>query len=483
MAGKLVLKKAFIFIAAMTLLSCGGKTVEIETGPKGIKPNSYTKPEMDKQVNDFYRYWKARYLRRVEDVEQSQKFVYYSRDVWSPAEMHVSGIKDSFAITVSEAHGYGMLILACMGREDPEAQADFDAMYRFFRSHPTKASPDLMSWRQYLVVAGIDERFRDYDPGDDGDARRAKNDYLDTLQFLEVKDDGHKQGKVDSATDGDMDIAYALLAADAVWGSSGSIDYRAEGIKVIKALMDQCVDQKSWTLKLGNWQKGSGSFRSGTRPSDFMPQHIETFAKFDTGNSGNWLKVKAKIIELCNSVYKGLSKDTGLMPDFMASYDGGKTFEAARGKLLETDNDGDYSYNSCRTPWRLSMDYLVNGYKDLLPQLASINRFIQSVANGSVRTGWGQTWNGIPAGFYVANRRHGEILGKYDDLCFTAPFALAAATDPASQEWLNQLWEAIAVPTDDWSSFVNWEEPMSNYYGNSINMLVLISLTERWVVP
>jgi len=34
-----------------------------------------------------------------------------------------------------------------------------------------------------------------------------------------------KSGDSDSATDGDMDIAYALILADRQWGSGGAIDY------------------------------------------------------------------------------------------------------------------------------------------------------------------------------------------------------------------------------------------------------------------
>ncbi|WP_449437807.1 glycosyl hydrolase family 8 [Pedobacter steynii] len=65
-----------------------------------------------------------------------------------------------------------------------------------------------------------------------------------------------KDGKVVSvgrscATDGDMDIAYALLLADKQWGSSGKINYKAEAISIINALKASIIHTKYKTLKNG----------------------------------------------------------------------------------------------------------------------------------------------------------------------------------------------------------------------------------------
>ncbi len=39
-------------------------------------------------------------------------------------------------------------------------------------------------------------------------------------------------------------------------------------------------------------------------------------------------------------------------------------FIPAPANFLESENDGNYYYNSCRMPWRISMDYLINGNQD-----------------------------------------------------------------------------------------------------------------------
>ena len=41
-----------------------------------------------------------------------------------------------------------------------------------------------------------------------------------------------------SATDGDLDIAYALLLADVQWGSIGEINYRGEAERTLEAIVD-----------------------------------------------------------------------------------------------------------------------------------------------------------------------------------------------------------------------------------------------------
>ena len=54
----------------------------------------------------------------------------------------------SVPVTVSEAHGYGMLITVSMAEYDTQAKYYFDGMYRFFKAHPSDIGSHLMSWQQ-----------------------------------------------------------------------------------------------------------------------------------------------------------------------------------------------------------------------------------------------------------------------------------------------------------------------------------------------
>ena len=51
-------------------------------------------------------------------------------------------------VTVSEAHGYGMLIAVSMADYDPDARAIFDGIVRYYQAHPSEIGLHLMAWQQ-----------------------------------------------------------------------------------------------------------------------------------------------------------------------------------------------------------------------------------------------------------------------------------------------------------------------------------------------
>ena len=48
---------------------------------------------------------------------------------------------------------------------------------------------------------------------------------------------------------------------------------------------------------------------------------------------------------------------TGLMADFLALSPASGLYEPVQGRVLERPSDQDYSWNSCRSPWRLAVYY------------------------------------------------------------------------------------------------------------------------------
>ena len=167
---------------------------------------------LSEETLDFYDYWKNNYLiQNLYTTNESQYYVFYGDQTYEQAGYEVP-------VTVSEAHGYGMLIAVSMAEYDTDAKEIFDGMYRYYRSHLSEIGPNLMAWQQ----------------SDNGNAI--------------VNSNG-----ADSATDGDLDIAYALLMADSVWGSDGEINYKQTAITVINDIMEYEVNQKDWIFRLGDW--------------------------------------------------------------------------------------------------------------------------------------------------------------------------------------------------------------------------------------
>lgn len=89
--------------------------------------------------------WSKYYVKSVSG--KSQKYVDYMIERRSDADATLSEKK---AVTVSEAHGYGMLILVNMANIDPEKSAvyqkDFDDFVRFYKAHPSSIDDSLMCW-------------------------------------------------------------------------------------------------------------------------------------------------------------------------------------------------------------------------------------------------------------------------------------------------------------------------------------------------
>lgn len=109
-----------------------------------------------------------------------------------------------------------------------------------------------------------------------------------------------------------------------------------------------------------------------------MASHILAFARWDTANTARWNAVHKTIVKAVNNQFNNGSQATGIVPDFMVARDG--LWRPVPGKWLETKNDGDYSYNACRTPWRLAMSYIVDGHTGLLASQQKTASWINCIA-------------------------------------------------------------------------------------------------------
>ena len=131
---------------------------EIQMTGSVIRPNR-SQADLNQDVIAKYNAYKVAYLRRTSNGK------YY---------IEASGTDGGRARTISEAHGYGMMIFALMAGHDPEAKVIFDGMNALRKAQRSRGNPNLMSW----VVTDVNSTGGVFDY---------------------------------SATDGDLDNAYALL--------------------------------------------------------------------------------------------------------------------------------------------------------------------------------------------------------------------------------------------------------------------------------
>lgn len=403
-----------VISCSSSVLPVSGMTADAVTNDNTVR--QYKSSTISAETKSFYDYWKEKYLVQNPYVtEKEQYYVFYGEQTYAEAGYSVP-------VTVSEAHGYGMLITASMAGYDSEAKEIFDGMYEYYRAHLSEIGPNLMAWQQ----------------NDNGSAI--------------VNASG-----ADSATDGDMDIAYALLMADSVWGSDGNINYKQSAVEIINDIMKYEVNKTDWILQLGDWAYWSeegDQYYAATRASDFIVQYMPVFA--EAANDDRWINVYNSTYDIINSITAEYG--TGILPDFIIKDNTSGKFIPAPPNYLESDYDGCYYYNSCRTPWRISMDYLINKNKDALAFSSAINKFI-------IDSTGKDPWE-IKAGY----KPDGTAIEDYNDLCFTAPFLISAACED-NKEWHDLVRDTVVNYGDD------------VYFGDTIKMLCLIVDDGGWIVP
>jgi regulation of enolase protein 1 (concanavalin A-like superfamily) len=185
------------------------------------------------------------------------------------------------------------------------------------------------------------------------------------------------------------------------------------------------------------------------------------WAYYDATHDGKWTNVINKTYTVVNTIFSNNSSSTGLIPDFVVL--NGSTYQPAPANFLESANDGKYSYNSCRTPWRFSTEYTVRGSSGILSEMRKMNSWIQSKSGGN------------PDNVFPGYSLSGTALDtSYTDDSFTSPFAVCSMIDSSNQTWLNSLWSWIAargINTGD------------GYFGNSITMQSVLVLSANWWAP
>lgn len=380
--------------------------------PFGSHPQSFApgtifpsapQAEKDDAVRAYYKLWKKKHMG----------------EGCNPGEVVVKSATKPSNLTVSEAHGYGMIILAYMAGVDPEAKQKFDGMIRYHRAHGSNLTSGIMAWNQNTGCVDVG--------GDNG------------------------------AVDGDMDIAYALLLADRQWGSCGDVNYLELASWVIHAMAKSSIEYHGRYPLLGDWvnPQWTLSHYKGTRVSDFMGSH---FVAYQTVMPGAlWHGLRENCLWIAEQVQSKHSP-SGLLPDFVEGLDQDKPVPARMG-YLEGARDGSYAYNACRIPLRMGTDFLITGDERPRRIAQRINAFAKKVSKGDPKN--------LRGGYHL----DGEEMVDYETMAFTGPFAVGAMTDPNGQEWLDALWKHSV------------ERESERYYEDTLRLMSMLVLSGNWWAP
>ncbi|GAB3822074.1 glycosyl hydrolase family 8 [Pontibacter rugosus] len=251
--------------------------------------------------------------------------------------------------TKVEGIGFGLLLAAYAGDKET-----FDGILRFYNSKRTPEAKNMMAWS--VTCSGT------LDPG--------------------------------SATDGDIDVAFALIVASKHWGDS-YLNAAKEIIQLVRTnLIVQCtVGGKSIYILAPGY---SGRAWGGCGMTDLMYHTPAFFRVFATVTGDNvWAQLADDTYTLLEA---GANPTTGLVPDW----------QTATGTPGPEGRIGYFGYDAARAPWRLTLDYLWNGNAKADAWADKVSGWAETVGPANIVDGY--ELNGKPRG---TNGLNSAFLGGF----------------------------------------------------------------------
>jgi endo-1,4-beta-D-glucanase Y len=312
-------------------------------------------------------------------------------DAWKTATLSADGAggflrvrkPDSGTVigsTVSEGMGYGMLLAVYFGE-----QPIFDALWKYTA--------------QYLNAHG--------------------------LMDWEVDPTGKVIGQ-GAATDGDEDIAFALLMAARQWGGQGSLS--TPYLELAKTMMNAILAFEVDTTRQSMLAPGDAwGGVDVTNISYFAPAYFRVFAEV-TGKQTEWNAVideNYAILARSLNAQSG-NADNGLVPAWCNS--SGVPVVAYSGAPTHFQND------STRTPFRVGQDYCWFGDTRAKEYLDKIASFYSAIGVANIVDGY--QLDGTP--------KPEKAVGGLQAASFVGPAGVAFSASASHQTELDQAWSAVA---------------------------------------
>jgi len=182
-------------------------------------------------------------------------------------------------------------------------------------------------------------------------------------------------------------------------------------------------------------------------PSYLAPAYYRVFAEV-TGQAG-WNQVVSKSYDI---LALARNPTTGLVPDWCTAQGG-----AVSGKSSA------YTYDACRTPWRVALDYCLHGESRALTHLDLAAKFFSPIGPSAIKDGY--ALDGTATG------------AKFGLMSFSGPAAAAAMASPAGAygPFVASSQSALAhrMLSNDGGTF--------SYYNASWGMLSMLFLSGNFI--
>ncbi len=251
-----------------------------------------------------------------------------------------------------------------------------------------------------------------------------------------------------AASDGDEDMAFALVMADKRWGGQGSLSttYSAAAKKLIDAMWQHEVDHSRNDVLMAGDQFADGSV---INISYFAPAYYRVFAKV-SGNTG-WnqtVDTTYTVLAATLNAQNG-NASNGLVP----------AWSTPAGVPMAPAGTSDPTYHqldSCRTPFRIGEDYCWNAEPRALTYLQKISSFYSMVTVANMVDGYDLNGTPHPGSVTTDGPRAASFVGgagvgamatgsTYAQLRDDAYTSVATLSDLAGSTYYQESWTALSL--------------------------------------
>lgn len=269
--------------------------------------------------------------------------------------------------------------------------------------------------------------------------------------YIKADGSGPANGGTGGATDADEDMAFALIMADKQWGGQGAL--KKTYLDFAKAMVgsiwgSEIVDSKG--VKPGTW----GDW-STLNISYFAPSWYKTFAAIDPGHAWNdVITTSYDVIDNTLNAANG-NQSNGLVPAWVAC----GTTSCSPNPNAWGDKPGQspttYQYDSCRTPFRIGLDYCWNANPRAKAYVGKTSSFFGGIGANKIVDGY--KTDGTPAP---------STSGK--SAAFIGPAAVGAMSASTYQSFVDDAYASVATLQDLTGG---------TYYEDSWTVLSLLAMT------
>ena len=253
-----------------------------------------------------------------------------------------------------------------------------------------------------------------------------------------IKADGSGLGSNPSgagaATDADEDMAFALVMADKQWGGQLKA-LKKNYIDIAKAQIAAVWNNEVYDYKyLKPWPANN---LPAVNLSYFAPAFYKVFAKVDTANTNNWNTLTSTMYTVLNASLNSSSgnTDNGLVPAWCDT--GGVPNGGAFGSTGGA-SPTNYQYDSCRTPFRIGLDYCWNGDTNAQAYVAKTSKFFSGI--GATKIVDGYDLNGTPHAQYQTGSK-----AQIQSSAFVGPAGVGAMSSSTYQTFVDDTYSVLVT--------------------------------------